>query len=81
MGILKSLTMKHLLMNKRRTLVTIIGIILSTALMLGIGLLFSSFHQAMLNDAIDNHGDYNAIFNQLKGKDLNALKENVTIKE
>lgn len=81
MGILKSLTIKHLLMNKRRTLVTIIGIILSTALMLGIGLLFSSFHQAMLKDAIEECGDYNAIFNEIEGKDLKALKENVTINE
>ena len=81
MVILKNLTIKHLLMNKRRTLVTIIGIILSTSLMLGIGLLFSSFHQAMLNDAIESNGDYNAIFSQIEGKDLNALKENVTIKE
>lgn len=81
MGILKSLTIKHLLMNKRRTLVTIIGIILSTALMLGIGLLFSSFHQAMLKDAIEEYGDYNAIFNEIEGKDLKALDENVTINE
>lgn len=81
MGILKSLTIKHLLMNKRRTLVTIIGIILSTSLMLGIGLLFSSFHQAMLKDAIEEYGDYNAIFNEIEGKDLKALDENVTINE
>lgn len=81
MGILKNLTIKHLLMNKRRTLVTIIGIILSTSLMLGIGLLFSSFHQAMLKDDIEECGDYNAIFNEIEGKDLKALKENVTINE
>lgn len=81
MEIMKSLTIKHLLMNKRRTLVTIIGIILSTALMLGIGLLFSSFYQAMLNDAIDDHGDYNAIFKQLDEKTLKTLEENVTTKE
>ncbi len=42
MNILNKLTIKHLLMNKKRTLVTIIGITLSTALMVGIGLLVSS---------------------------------------
>lgn len=81
MSILKSLTIKHLLMNKRRTLVTIIGIILSTALMLGIGLLFSSFYKAMLDDAIESSGDHHVIFKQLDGRDVEALKENVTIED
>lgn len=44
MKILNSLTLKHLSMNKKRTLVTIIGITLSTALMVGIGLLVSTFY-------------------------------------
>ena len=39
MNILNKLTIKHLKMNKKRTVVTIIGIILSTALMVGIWLL------------------------------------------
>ncbi len=43
MSILNRLTIKNLRLNKKRTIVTIIGIILSTALMVGIGLLFSSF--------------------------------------
>ena len=38
MKILNKLTIKHLLLNKKRTIVTIIGIILSTSLMVGIGL-------------------------------------------
>ena len=42
MNILNKLTLKHLKMNKKRTLVTIIGITLSTALMVGIGLLIST---------------------------------------
>lgn len=81
MGILKSLTIKHLLMNKRRTLVTIIGIILSTALMLGIGLLFSSMYQAVLTDAIENSGDYHTSFNRIDGETLNVLNNNVTISD
>ena len=40
MNILNKLTIKHLTMNKKRTIVTIVGVILSTALMVGIGLLF-----------------------------------------
>ena len=43
MNILNKLTIKHLKMNKKRTIVTIVGVILSTALMVGIGLLLSTF--------------------------------------
>ena len=43
MSILNRLTIKNLRLNKKRTIVTIIGIILSTALMVGIGLLFLFF--------------------------------------
>ena len=50
MQILNKLTIKHLLMNKKRTLVTIIGIVLSTALMVGIGLLVSSYLESMRLD-------------------------------
>ena len=39
MSILNDLTIKNLKLNKKRTIVTIVGIILSTALMVGIGLL------------------------------------------
>ena len=52
MSILNRLTIKNLRLNKKRTIVTIIGIILSTALMVGIGLLFSSFQDLMIRDTI-----------------------------
>ena len=56
MKILNKLTIKHLLMNKKRTIVTIIGVILSTALMVGIGLLLSSFRETLVKDAIMYNG-------------------------
>ena len=49
MNILNKLTIKHLKMNKKRTIVTIVGVILSTALMVGIGLLLSTFREVMLD--------------------------------
>ena len=42
MSVLNRLTIKNLRLNKKRTIVTIIGIILSTALMVGIGSLNQS---------------------------------------
>ena len=58
MSVLKELTIKNLKLNKKRTIVTIIGIILSTALMVGIGLLFSSFQDLMIRDNINYNGRY-----------------------
>ena len=40
MNILNKLTIKHLKMNKKRTIVSIIGVILSTALMVELDLFF-----------------------------------------
>ncbi len=81
MEILRNLTIKHLLMNKRRTLVTIIGIILSTALMVGIGLLFSSLYQATYEDAIKSYGDYHTVFKNIDGEKTNVLINNLKVKE
>ena len=43
MELLNRLTIKNLKLNKKRTAVTIIGIILSTALITGVATLVSSF--------------------------------------
>ncbi len=61
MKILNKLTIKHLKQNPKRTIVTIIGIILSTALMVGIGLLFSSARDMMTQVIIEDSGKYHAV--------------------
>ena len=65
MSVLNRLTIKNLRLNKKRTIVTIIGIILSTALMVGIGLLFSSFQDLMIRDTIGYNGKYEAKYNDV----------------
>lgn len=74
MSILKRLTIKNLRLNKKRTIVTIIGIILSTALMVGIGLLFSSFQDLMIRDTIGYSGKYEAKYNDVDLIKLNDIK-------
>ena len=81
MQILNKLTMKHLLMNKKRTLVTIIGIVLSTALMVGIGLLVSSYLESMRLDAINNYGSYQAMIEGVDQKELDTILNNVNLSE
>lgn len=73
MNILKKLTIKNLKLNKKRTIVTIIGILLSTSLMVGIGLLFASFQNYMIKETISYNGSYEALY---KDANITNLKEN-----
>lgn len=75
MSILNRLTIKNLRLNKKRTIVTIIGIILSIALMVGIGLLFSSFQDLMIRDTIGYNGKYEANYGDVDLDKLNDIKD------
>jgi len=78
-SILNKLTIKHLKMNKKRTLVTIIGIILSTALMVGIGLLVSSVMTTQRLEAEKNWGSHHAKFTNLDEKEISTISKNINI--
>ena len=73
MSILNGLTIKNLKLNKKRTIVTIVGIILSTALMVGIGLLFSSFQDYMIRETISYNGKYEAEYGDVSLDKLNNI--------
>ena len=79
MKILNRLTIKHLLMNKKRTIVTIIGITLSMALMLGCGLLASSFIEQMRMDTIESVGSHHVNFENLNYDQANVIKNNINV--
>jgi len=78
-NILNKLTLKHLKMNKKRTLVTIIGITLSTALMVGIGLLVSSVLTTERLNAAQNYGSYHAKFTSLNEKEMSTIAKNISL--
>ena len=80
MNILNKLTQKHLTMNKKRTIVTIVGIILSTALMVGIGLLLSTFRESMIQEVIMESGDYNARIDDISKSNLAIINNNSNVK-
>jgi len=77
MKVLNRLTIKHLMMNKKRTIVTIIGIVLSTSLMVGIGLLLSTFLYSMQLDAIEYNGSHHAYFDGITKEEKETLDLNV----
>ena len=65
MNLYTSLTLRYLKENKKRTIVTIIGIILSTALICGIGNIYSSFMDYQIRETIQNDGSFHATFNDV----------------
>lgn len=79
MNILNKLTIKHLKQNKKRTVVTIIGIILSTALMVGIGLLFATIRDNSIKSIEKNNGSHHVLIKVPSSK-LEIIKNNKTIK-
>ena len=78
MKILNNLTIKHLKSNKKRTVVTIIGIVLSTALMVGIGLLFSTIRDNSLKMVIEDNGDHHVVIDVPEEK-LDFIAKNDSI--
>lgn len=74
MKILNELTIKNLKLNRKRTIVTIIGIILSTALMVGIGLLFSTFQDYMIEEVKNYSGSYHALYSGISSQSLEKLE-------
>lgn len=76
MNVLKKFTFKNIMLNKKRSIVTIIGIILSTALICTVVGMFSSFQKTMINAIIENTGDYYVIFSDVKEDDIKYLKHN-----
>ena len=80
MNILNRLTIRHLKLNKKRTIVSIIGIVLSTALMVGIGLLFSTLRDNAIQETILHRGNYHSMIEDVRGSNIDTIKNEHGIK-
>ena len=74
MDILNKLTIKSLKLNKKRTLVTIIGIILATALITGVTTLLSSFQASTIEYTKEHFGDYHLVVSNVPEDDLSRIQ-------
>ena len=79
MKILNKLTIKSLKLNKKRTLVTIIGIILSTALITVVAGVVTSSRATLKEYFRKNNGDYEVVFKDVPVEDLSYIEENRNI--
>ena len=74
MNILNKLTSNYLKLNKKRTIVTIIGIILSGAMITAVATLAVSFRSFMLNVEISQDGAWEACFKNVNTEDIDKIK-------
>lgn len=80
MKILNKLTVKNLKLNKSRTIVTIIGIMLSCALIMVVAGMAASAQQTMVNAQINVSGDYDLVVKGANRKILDNAEANRNVK-
>ena len=81
MNLLNKLTTRSLKLNKKRTIVTIIGIILSVALITAVASMAVSFKESYIKFEKSNRGDYHYTFLDVKAEELADLKNNRAIEK
>jgi putative ABC transport system permease protein len=72
MNVVNKLTLRHLLLNKKRTLVTIIGVILSVSMVTAVTTFVASAQDMLIQDTINDRGNWHAKF-----QDIDAAKADV----
>ena len=81
MKVLNDLSIQDLKLNKKRSIVIVIGIILSTALICGVAGLVTSFQKTMVDTAKEGQGNYHTIFYNVPKDELKYIEENREVKD
>lgn len=81
MNLLNKLTIKNLKLNKKRTIVTIIGIILSVALITAVSSIYASGVSSLIDFETYEQGNFHYVFYNVPSSELNAFKNNRKIEE
>lgn len=74
MNIVNKLTLRHLKQNKRRTLVTIIGVIISVAMVTAVATLGFSFMELMRQQSISTNGEWHVQYRNVTKAQLKAIE-------
>ncbi|MFD2168474.1 ABC transporter permease [Tumebacillus lipolyticus] len=74
MNIVNRLTIRHLKQNKRRTLVTMIGVIISVAMVTAVATLVFSYLDLMKRQTIADNGQWHVLYQDVSKEQLAAIK-------
>lgn len=77
MRVLERLTAENLRQNRRRTIVTIVGVALASALILAVAGMVTSFQQMMINWAKSDTGDYHDMYENVPAEDIKYIENHV----
>ncbi|WP_054027621.1 FtsX-like permease family protein [Bacillus sp. FJAT-28004] len=75
MNIVNKLTIRHLKQNKRRTLVTMIGVIISVAMVAAVATLGVSFLDLMKKQSIADDGEWHVLYKAVNKDQLKAIQK------
>ncbi len=81
MNIINTLTWRSLKLNRKRTIVTIIGIILSGAMICGTFTLAASFQDVFVQEAIKTQGNFHAAFFNVNPEQIKYITDNTYTKK
>ncbi len=79
MNILTQLTVDNLKLNRRRTIVTIIGVALSCALIVAVAGMVASFRQMMMDVSIHEYGNYHDMYENISVEQLHVIEQNKNV--
>ena len=81
MNILSKISIKNIKLNKKRTISTIIGIILSVALICAVATMATSFQATLVENAVNETGYWHISLLDITEENVNELNNNRDIKE
>jgi putative ABC transport system permease protein len=81
MNIINKLTVRHLKENKRRTLVTILGVIISVAMVTAVATLGVSFLDLMKRQTIADSGEWHVQYMNVNKEQIEAIEKDNATKE
>lgn len=76
MNLLNRLTIKNLKLNKKRTIVTVIGIMLSVALITAVASMYSSGIDSLIDFETRETGNFHVAFYNVPMTDIETFKNN-----
>ena len=81
MNIINKVTLRHLKENKRRTLVTIIGVIISVAMITAVATLGVSFLDLMKSQNIATNGEWHVQYKDVTPDQIEAIEKDSETKK
>ena len=81
MNIVNKLTWRHLKKNKRRTLVTIIGVIISVAMVMAVSTLGVSFLDLLKRESIADNGEWHVQYSDVTPDQIEAIEQHSETKK